>query len=1652
MALQLRRVTEEQRQESTFVPVIGEPVYAYDSGKLYIGDGTTVGGVNIADTIALEAFLGITPDGGELFDGAFIYFSESDNSWHIGQPTKNTSDLSDVTPSSELDEDFMIAYNTASQKWVIQERLSKSITEVEEFSVQETYPSNGRLLLQYNETTEKFESIAPPAAPTPPDLEGMRQDGDIKRGHLWKYDATSSEFVNDYIVGTTGQPTFANLFGASSKDIISYSENGLWEKETPFLKDVELISIEGLDEEPDPVTILVTAAEDGRYLLNGSLRPALTLNADITYIFDLSDITMDGKNFRFGNVYDGTHDPSGSIIEDTDRVVIEGTAGVDGTITILRQPELVYNQAGSYYYYFDVDEPEKGNSILVEKQAKPYVMEWDGTVSAFRPIRFFKDLSDFGNVIISYDENGLLRDQQILAWNAGLEKWTTPGNMVPGVTGELPRRQSLATSAVWKGDFAGIGSFDLALDPDSELLSLKLDGPEDGEADLYLFETEELREDFFELLEELLEGVEKTLESIALAADEAASQVGARKARMVGKELKYAGKGNSLGGPASFAEAWASGVDGGGAGGSGGTDLTPGSFPGGGLGGGGLELGGPCQTLGCGEGTSEPELDDFLAYLDPNEAEDIIEGAVANLEKNLNKLIGAIVARNKAIADLLGPESVSGGGGDTLGIGGDAHNYVSDPAPPMIFGWRPATDYYGYYLFTYESSASPIFFNTKDHYLSVQSRMRRVGCILNASTTFRVVFYYDADDTRYKAGPWLRIVEYQRGPADYTGNLSESPSYFLRQNIEEYDPSLKYKFGARVIYNDKLWELLLPESVGVTPGAGTELAPTVFENQQIQMFVEIPAFSVKSQVFNQAGIGEGVYQMRLTLGKDGDGGKTHPAFQFGNVTYDDCDFLYVGVNLLNQNQLTRLEFVNSGNSSSYTNIRLDTRSGHRDYLGARSYDIGMFLYDINVHSAIQHLMVGEFQTFNIESRLGQCDLVATQRQYWGECQFSLDLGNASGCTQSTNSYNNPAGIVSYRGIHRPYGNQGFHLDSLNIRSDTAAAKITKDPLIPNDIDSEPSTFYEIENLPKPTLTALGDGEAFISNFYIFRRVDYSDFVYFLPKSLGGSYDSYLGDRIKYRRIPNTDTLAFASCGSPFQTPINQASGENGPFNMNISPATGIANVFGTRLCVKRRGAPKPVEAKGTISQSVGTTRDENGDIVSQDAPPPYAIDENGDPTGPAWPEGWTYEETDVQTVETNADAPTAELEPGQSWELDSVVVGNDKASNSVGVSTVSVARKVLSQSAICIGVIDESSNNSIAEFLNKWNDFREQFPTREFWLLNPTQTDPLKTRPFPTSTLTSKTGWNSDFEPVSYNQKSSLPLTYKILNKPSAWSSSTELNSYPVWVTPSDNNAGPNEGALIEINYKVKFPEVQNSGYGTRWVFVADNYVKVEIYNPITDTTHLIGESTSTLNGSTPVFNEVTVDFTDIQTEQMFTPNDILNSLNDLGEDLWLEITATVENTDINASTYTANPGAFALRIEGNPYEDGAAGSDFYEIFNAWDWASIPSALYATYAYQALRVPGNYTSDFDYANGPYVVTRDGGSTASITDWFALCRLDRFARGTIIGLFIDRSGSMNQATIQASYTDFYSQCEEAGLTIREVQNTQEDWIEPFFADL
>jgi len=84
--------------------------------------------------------------------------------------------------------------------------------------------------------------------------------------------------------------------------------------------------------------------------------------------------------------------------------------------------------------------------------------------------------------------------------------------------------------------------------------------------------------------------------------------------------------------------------------------------------------------------------------------------------------------------------------------------------------------------------------------------------------------------------------------------------------------------------------------------------------------------------------------------------------------------------------------------------------------------------------------------------------------------------------------------------------------------------------------------------------------------------------------------------------------------------------------------------------------------------------------------------------------------------------------------------------------------------------------------------------------------------------------------------------------------------------------------------------------------------------------------------------------------------------------------------------------------------------------------------------------------------GPVQVNRDNGNAALVSDWYTICGIDNLPENSKIALFIDNSGSMTTATIQASYNLLVSKLAAKNISIITVENGDEDWITPFLTDL
>ena len=98
-----------------------------------------------------------------------------------------------------------------------------------------------------------------------------------------------------------------------------------------------------------------------------------------------------------------------------------------------------------------------------------------------------------------------------------------------------------------------------------------------------------------------------------------------------------------------------------------------------------------------------------------------------------------------------------------------------------------------------------------------------------------------------------------------------------------------------------------------------------------------------------------------------------------------------------------------------------------------------------------------------------------------------------------------------------------------------------------------------------------------------------------------------------------------------------------------------------------------------------------------------------------------------------------------------------------------------------------------------------------------------------------------------------------------------------------------------------------------------------------------------------------------------------------------------------------------------------------------------------------LKIPSNFASDPN-AYGPISVNQDNGNTGQASDWFAIANLGSLPAGRTVTYFVDNSGSLTKAKVQASINLLRQKCLAAGLNLVEFTNSQENWIAPFIGNI
>jgi hypothetical protein len=176
--------------------------------------------------------------------------------------------------------------------------------------------------------------------------------------------------------------------------------------------------------------------------------------------------------------------------------------------------------------------------------------------------------------------------------------------------------------------------------------------------------------------------------------------------------------------------------------------------------------------------------------------------------------------------------------------------------------------------------------------------------------------------------------------------------------------------------------------------------------------------------------------------------------------------------------------------------------------------------------------------------------------------------------------------------------------------------------------------------------------------------------------------------------------------------------------------------------------------------------------------------------------------------------------------------------------------------------------------------------------------------------------------------------------------------------------------------------------------------------------------------------------------------------------------------TAAGGSTLPTNRYCIAVCDESNNYSNGAMDASWAAFRLAWPdrpfFLLNPSGNYtgSTPVYSANTaspsggyvdangqtwIPGAAYSDpnFDFMPVTRTEYETGTATnATPSDWVTLTGVNLLSAGAKVGLFVDNSGSMITATVQASYNAFQAYCTTHSIDIITVTNGNEEWIVPF----
>ena len=209
MALRLRRGTDAER--TLITPLEGELLYVTDTKRLYIGDGTTPGGVAVLDatntgiTLGNLADINLTDDSTIPADGEVLSYDASNDRWvpvSINSVVGSLDDLGDVDLTTPATDGQVLKFDILSNTFKPTDDLDTTlvkITDLADVDTQSTVPTNGQIL-RWDAGSDRWVpdnlSVEEGGITRIEQLENVVVNAAQARDQLY-YDAVNGVFYND---------------------------------------------------------------------------------------------------------------------------------------------------------------------------------------------------------------------------------------------------------------------------------------------------------------------------------------------------------------------------------------------------------------------------------------------------------------------------------------------------------------------------------------------------------------------------------------------------------------------------------------------------------------------------------------------------------------------------------------------------------------------------------------------------------------------------------------------------------------------------------------------------------------------------------------------------------------------------------------------------------------------------------------------------------------------------------------------------------------------------------------------------------------------------------------------------------------------------------------------------------------------------------------------------------------------------------------------------------------------------------------------------------------------------------------------------------------------------------------------------------------